>query len=264
VTGASAGIGRAYALALVAAGASVVAVARSRGEIQSQAPQPDTLAEVAHAAQGLPGRMHTCVCDLAVERDIVLMVDEAVGNFGRVDVLINNAASNAHHDSLSVTAQAFDMAMNVNVRGPYLAIREVAKHMIRARSGSIINLTSTSANFTAKGHAGHEGLLLYCMSKAALNRLTTYMSEELRPHGIAVNALSPGPVLTRGWAGVDPATVADGRAKGVIKPATPEALGPALVYLAQQTGATLTGQILHADEFGTTWPSPAPTGERPS
>jgi NAD(P)-dependent dehydrogenase (short-subunit alcohol dehydrogenase family) len=126
--------------------------------------------------------------------------------------------------------------------------------MIRQGSGSIVNLTSKAAGATTRGTPGHDDLLAYAVTKAALNRLTTFLAEELAPHGIAVNAMSPGAVLTDTWAAVDPEAVAEAKASGWGKPPTPEVMGPPLLHLAQQTAATLTGRILHHDEFGTSWP----------
>jgi len=253
VTGASAGTGRAYALALAGAGATVVAVARTLGHFDGPAAR-NTLAEVVQAGASLPGRISAQVCDLEVEADIARMTEQTIARFGRIDVLVNNAGIYPHHPTFSMTTEQWDQSMRVNVRAPYLTIRHAAPHMIRQRSGSIINLTSAVAGFTPKGHPGHEELLVYGVSKAALNRLTTFMAEELKSYGIAVNAISPGAVLTDTWSAVDPVAAAEARASGWGKPPTPEVMGPAILYLAQQTAETLTGRILHTDEFRKGWP----------
>jgi citronellol/citronellal dehydrogenase len=133
--------------------------------------------------------------------------------------------------------------------GPYLAISHAAPYMMRQRSGSIINVTARAAGFMPKGDRA-QGSVAYAVSKAALNRLSYFMAEELRPYGIAVNALSPGIVATDTAVAARPELASSGSAR----PATPEALGPALVCLAQQTAETLTGQILHTDEFQKSWP----------
>jgi NAD(P)-dependent dehydrogenase (short-subunit alcohol dehydrogenase family) len=254
VTGASAGIGRAYALALAGAGATVVAAARSLGRAEDGVAPRGTLAEVVRAAQGLPGRVYAQVCDIEREADIARLMEQAAANFGRIDVLVNNAAIYPHYDTLGLTPDEWDLNMRVNVRGPYLAIRHAAPQMMRQGAGSIVNLTSLSALPTPRGSAAHEGLMVYGVSKAAVNRLTTYMAEELKPHGIAVNGLSPGGVLTDTWARVDPAAFAAAKETATGKPATPEVMGPALIYLAQQTAQTMTGQIVHTDQFRKSWP----------
>jgi NAD(P)-dependent dehydrogenase (short-subunit alcohol dehydrogenase family) len=246
VTGASTGIGRAYALALAGAGATVVAAARTLGDVESDVPPRHTLAEVVDAGKELPGRIFAQVCDVESEADLVRTIDQAVANFSRIDLLVNNAAVMKRYDPLDVSCEEWDRAMRVNVRGPYLAIRHVAPTMMRQRSGSIVNVTALAAGFVPKGHGAHDGTLAYAISKAALNRLSFFMAEELKPYGIAVNALSPGVVRT--------ATAAARLPEGVGKPPTPEALGDPLLYLATQTASTLTGQVLHSDEFGKSWP----------
>jgi len=125
------------------------------------------------------------------------------------------------------------------------------------RSGSIVNITSAVARPTEFGSAGHTGLMPYCVTKAALDRMTHFFSEDLRAHNVAVNALSPGMVLTDTWLTVAPQDAAAAEKAGYARHPTPEALGPAVVCLAQQTAATLTGQILHTNDYGKTWPKAA-------
>lgn len=244
VTGASGGVGRAYALALAGAGYTVVAAARTLGA--GRADERNTLAEVVHSARDLPGRVVAQRCDLMVEADIANLVKQAMSDFGRLDVLVNNAGAYPRHGTLAIDAVSWDAIFDLNLKAAYLTIRETAPHMIAAGSGSIVNITAAAAGFFPKGHGGHEGLLLYAVSKAGLNRLTTFMAEELREHRIAVNALSPGIVRTDAW------TLADERLGGA-KPAHPDVLGPALLRLADQKGGWLSGQILHTDEFGKSW-----------
>jgi NAD(P)-dependent dehydrogenase (short-subunit alcohol dehydrogenase family) len=251
VTGASAGIGRAYALALASQGATVIAAARTLGRIDSREPEANTLAEVVKTGASLPGRLFCQVCDVEHEPDLVRMVDQAAVNFGRIDVLVNNAALLREFDPFDVTGEDWDRMMATNLRAAYLCIRQVAPHMIRQRSGSIINVTAASGNFSPQSH--YPRMLPYSVSKAALNRLTYFMAAELGPHGIAVNSLSPGSVATPSALKNRP----EAATAGTHKPATPEVLGPALLYLAHQTADTLTGQILHTDEFQKSWP---PTG----
>jgi NAD(P)-dependent dehydrogenase (short-subunit alcohol dehydrogenase family) len=247
VTGASAGIGRAYALALAGAGATVVAAARRLGGGEGEASDANTLATLVKSAK-LPGRIHAQVCDVELEADVVRLVEQTAVNFGRIDVLVNNAAALWQFDPLKITAGEWDRLMTTNVRGPYVAIRQAAPHMMRQRSGSIINITAGVGNLTPKSN--YSGGLAYGVSKAALNRLSHFMAAELKPYGIAVNCLSPGVVLSESALAARP----EAAKAGTHKPCTPELLGPALLYLAQQTAETLTGQILHTDEFRKSWP----------
>jgi NAD(P)-dependent dehydrogenase (short-subunit alcohol dehydrogenase family) len=248
VTGASAGIGRAYALALAGAGATVVAAARRLGNTATDAAGNNTLASLVRSGHSLTGRIYAQVCDVAVEADIVHLVEQAFANFGRIDVLVNNAAALPRFDSLTIAANDWDGVMETNVRGPYVAIRQAAPHMMRQRSGSIINITANAGSLTPQSN--YPGFLAYGVSKAALNRLSYFMAGELKPYGVAVNCLSPGVVASESALRANP----DAEKSGAYKPCTPEVMGPALLYLAQQTAETLTGQILHTDEYRKTWP----------
>jgi NAD(P)-dependent dehydrogenase (short-subunit alcohol dehydrogenase family) len=247
VTGASAGIGRAYALALAGEGATVIAVARRLGGGEGDAQLTNSLAAVVKASENLPGRIYGHVCDMGLEADIVRMIDQTAVNFGRIDVLVNNAATLTKFDAFDISGELWDRYMATNVRGPYVAIRQAAPHMKRQRSGSIINITALAGSITPKSN--HPGMLAYAVSKAALNRLSYFMSAELKPFGVAVNSLSPGVVMSEAALNDNPNIATT----GTHKPATPEVLGPALLCLAQQTADTLTGQILHTDEYQKSW-----------
>jgi NAD(P)-dependent dehydrogenase (short-subunit alcohol dehydrogenase family) len=218
-------------------------------------PTHNSLAEVVHNGQGLPASIYAQACDVASEQDIARLVDQTVANFGRIDILVNNAAIFPPNKTFGIAPETWDQHMHINARGAYLTIKHVAPHMMHQRSGAIVNLTSNSGTFAPKGHAGHENLLLYSVTKAALNRLTTFMAEELREYGIAVNALSPGGVGTESWAAKDPKAVAKWTAAGMVKPCTPQVVGPPMLHLAEQTAASMTGQIVHADDFGKSWPA---------
>jgi NAD(P)-dependent dehydrogenase (short-subunit alcohol dehydrogenase family) len=146
VIGASAGIGRSYALALAAAGATVVAAARTLGRVDGEPPERNTLNEVVQAAGTLAGRVYAHVCDVEQESDVVGLVGQTASNFGRVDVLVNDAAIMKRFDPLATSGEDWERVMRVNLRGPYIAMREAAPHMIRQRAGSIINITAGAAN----------------------------------------------------------------------------------------------------------------------
>jgi 2-deoxy-D-gluconate 3-dehydrogenase len=254
VTGASAGIGRAYALALAGAGATVVAAARTLGDPASGQPQPNTLVDTVARAAGLPGHVHARRCDMESEDDIARTIGETIADHGRLDILVNNAALLTQFEPLTVSSDDWDQMLRVNLRGPYLTIRHAAPQMKRQNAGSIVNITARgalllpAAQFMPGTERKFDGTLVYAVAKAGLNRLSFFMSEELRSWNIAVNALSPGFVATDTALAKNPNLKALGG-----KDATPEVLGPALLHLAAQTAETMTGQILHTDEFGKSW-----------
>jgi len=248
VFGGSAGIGRAYVMALAREGATVVAASRTMGPIGDEAVK-NTLAHTVKMADGLPGRVYAQVCDVESEQDIAETIAHAAANFGRIDVLINNAALMTQFDPFEVTGDDWERILRTNVRGPDLAIRQAAPHMMRQHSGSIINITARAATFMPKGDSKYDGGLIYGTSKAALNRLSFYWSEQLKEYGIAVNALSPGIVATDTAIAYNPNVWDYG-----AKEATPEVLGPAMLHLAKQTASGITGQVLYTDDFGKTWP----------
>jgi citronellol/citronellal dehydrogenase len=247
VLGASAGIGRAYAWALAGAGATVVAAARTLGTADGT--QANSLANVVKGGSGLAGRVFAEVCDVESESDIAATIDQTVANFGRLDILVCNAALMTTFDPLDVPADAWDRMMRINVRAPYLAMRHAAPHMQRQGGGSIVNITAKAGDMRDWQDTVGLGYIVYATTKAALNRLTVYMATELRPFGIAVNALSPGVVAT------DTALAATPNLRDYGgKEASAEVLGPALLHLAAQTAEGVTGQILYTDLFGKTWP----------
>jgi 3-oxoacyl-[acyl-carrier protein] reductase len=268
VTGASRGIGRAYALALAREGARVVAAARTAEpppeEVLAGAPAgrrqvlgalPGTLSETVAEIRAEGGTAVAVRCDVAREDDVRDLIARTLAEFGQIDILVNNAAVYPRFDSLEVPAEDWDFVFRVNVRGYYLTMREALPHMIARRSGSVINLVSYSGSGPSIVHpTGHRGLLVYATSKAAVIRLTTYMAEDMRPHNIAVNGLGPGLVLTEAYRDAAPADYEFAKALPNATEATPEALGPPLVYLARQTAETMTGQIVHTVDFGRTWP----------
>jgi NAD(P)-dependent dehydrogenase (short-subunit alcohol dehydrogenase family) len=260
VTGASQGIGRAYARALAQAGATVIATSRSMGApAPGEGPRPATLAETAQIARDAGEAVSVIACDVGQEDQVTRCFDEVITNFGRIDIVVNNAATypedqpKPHYDPLGFSVAEWERYNRVNVIGPYLTIRAAAPHMIAQRSGSIINITSGAA-LGVDFKASQYGMLGYVTTKAALNRLSQFFALEFKEHNIAVNALCPGGVVTHSWRGVSKEMQEEMLAAGKVRMPTPEAMGPALLYLALQTGETFTGHVLSTDDFGTAWP----------
>ncbi|MSQ26295.1 MAG: SDR family oxidoreductase [Dehalococcoidia bacterium] len=268
VTGSSRGIGKSYAIALAQAGASVVLAARTQkhavtpprpvtpGQRQVSGQLPGSLDETAAEIISAGGTAVPISCDVTQENSVQALVATTIARFGKIDILVNNAAVFPRGHYLEETPERFDTLFHINVLGYYLTCKHVLPHMIKQRSGSIINLSSTGTLMggSGKGNAVSKDLLYYHMSKAAINRMTTFLADEVSEYGIAVNALTPGGNKTPGMddaMGADFDYAADRRP---LPPPTPERLGPPLIWLAQQTAATYTGKIVTTPDFRKTWP----------
>jgi len=251
VVGASQGAGRAYVVALAREGAKVIAAARTQTD-PSEPDSTSTLEGIAREAAREGLAVDTIACDVERDADVRDMVERTVGNHGRIDVVVFSVGIYQRHDALTITAEEWDRVMAVNVRSAYYVVRSVVPHMLAQGSGSIVLLTSACADTTG-GASGHQDLLMYGISKAAVNRLTTWFADEFRPDGIAVNALSPGTTLTQTMRRLYPEKYKEHLKAGFGNLPTPEVLGPPIIYLAQQSAKTLTGQILHQNTFGSGW-----------
>jgi NAD(P)-dependent dehydrogenase (short-subunit alcohol dehydrogenase family) len=178
VTGASRGVGAATAVALAEAGCDVACAARAtRANPQRTAGTIDeTVARV-----GQTGRRGLAVpTNLAVDEEVEAMVATTVEQFGRLDILINNAAITFVGD-LDIPLHRYDLIMQVNLRAPLIAIREAVPAMRAAGGGAVINVSSVAAMFP------HSSLLAYGISKIGLERLTVDAAAQLAPDNIAVN-----------------------------------------------------------------------------
>jgi citronellol/citronellal dehydrogenase len=245
VTGASRGIGKGLALGLAAEGAAVVCAARTVDP--SPEGLPGTIQETVAAIEAAGGTALAQRCDIGVADDIEALIAATAEGFGRIDVLVNNAMAPTRATFAASTADEWDESMRVNVRSLYVICRAVVPHMRAVGGGSIINISS--------GGAGHEstpfmpaGFLTYAVAKAAMERFSTALAPELVDDGIAVNALRPGAVKT------ELATLELGPDHDWSGWATPDAVVPAVVYLARQRADGLTGQVVDSTQFGTVWP----------
>jgi NAD(P)-dependent dehydrogenase (short-subunit alcohol dehydrogenase family) len=232
VTGGTRGIGRAIAEGFAAAGASI-AVASRKPEACEEAAR--ALAADGAAAIGVP----THTGDLDAVR---ALVDTTVETFGRLDILVNNAATALREDVGSFTPEAYAKSMDVNLRGPVFLVEAAIPHLEQSPSAAIVNVISAGAflfaGFTAT----------YAAAKAALFSFTRAWAAELAPRGIRVNALAPGSVDTDMMrANPDEAQERMAQASLQRRTAHPdEMVGPAL-FLASDAASFVTGQVLIAD-----------------
>lgn len=203
ITGSSRGIGKAIAVDFAKEGATVVVAARTETE---QEKLPGTIYGVADEIRALGGVALPVKCNVAEEQSIEEMVGKTLNEFGRIDILVNNAAVGYYVPFMETPVRHFDLVFRVNLRGPFLCMKAVLPRMVEQKSGSIINITSTAATelyslIVREGGRRRPSGLIYGATKAALNRLTRGLAIEVAEHNIAVNALAPGaPTYSEGLA----------------------------------------------------------------
>ncbi len=230
VTGGNTGIGRAVALAYADEGADV-AVAWIAREADAK-----TLGDEIEAK----GRRFLAVrTDVTRETDVRAMVRAVRERFGRIDVLVNNAGIQRAQPITEMTVEDWDRMIAVHMRGAFLCCREIAPVMIEQRSGRIIILTSQLA------YIGRPRYTAYSAAKGGLLTFTRALAQELAPHGILVNSVSPGLIDT----GFDPLPDDVKRAHAASLPlkrlGQPEDLVGAFVFLASDESRYFCGQTLH-------------------
>lgn len=235
VTGSSRGIGKAIARAFAAEGAKVAVVARTDKEGDSKLPGSiaSTVQEIAKAG-GTAAAFH---CDLTDDAQTEKMVEAVLAQFGRLDVLVNNAAVIFHTPVAETPMRRWDLIWKVNLRAILALNGVVLTRMIKQKSGNIINLTSRATLARSPGGSA------YGMLKTALEYYSEVLAKEVAADNIAVNSFDPGGVKTEGavftappdrdWTGWD----------------EPWRCGPPAVWLARQTPKTYTGQVLRRSEF---------------
>ena len=232
VTGASKGIGASIAKHLAAEGAAVVVNYASSREDADR-----VVAEIARAG----GRALAIQADLARPADVDRLFAESAKAFGRLDILVNNAGIYEFRALEDITPEHFHKYFDVNVLGVLLASRAAVKHFGPA-GGSIINISSGATRLTPANSA------VYSATKAAVEAITGVLAKELGPRRIRVNAVLPGVVLTEG---VRAGGFDEGDFRKEMEARTPlgrigqpEDIAPAVVFLAAEDSAWITGESL--------------------
>lgn len=236
VTGASYGLGAAIAEKLAGDGFDVAVT-----ELD-----PADLADTRAAIVAAGGQSLGVALDLRSDASIAAAVDAVLGRFGRVDLLVNNAAMLLAKPALDVAADEFEAVMRINVTGTYMMTQHVARHLIdEGRPGQIINIAST---FTTIGAVN---VSPYGISKAAIGGLTRHLAAEWAPHNIRVNAVAPGTSMTKLRAEIfdnDQVRREAGLSKIPLGRFTnPEDIAGAVSYLASPAAAYVTGHVLAVD-----------------
>jgi NAD(P)-dependent dehydrogenase (short-subunit alcohol dehydrogenase family) len=233
VAGASRGIGRAIALALARAGASVVVAARS----VTPGKLPGTIHSVTDAISSEGGTALPVACDVTNESSVDNAITTAVDELGRIDVLVANAGVMWLAPTLETPLSRWELCLRVNLTGVFLVTRAVLPHVLARGSGSLIAVTTSGVGMTDRGSNA------YWVSKAGVERYYRGLAAELRPHGIAVNCLAPSKVVMTEGALASGVSVPDEMVE------EPESIGRAAVYLAGQDAAGLTGTVQYSLEL---------------
>jgi len=231
VTGGSRGIGKAIAIALAREGARVVVAARTRMDLPSIAGTIETTADEIRKHGGSALAIKT---DVIKEQSVALMVEKTLQEWGRIDILVNNAATNIPALFSAMPQKNWDRVMEVNLRGTVLCTKAVLPAMMAQGRGHIINISSVVTQ-----HLHHDPFtgIAYDVSKAAMNRLTLGLAEELKQYGIAVNALLPDNTDSEGWAYLNPDIDRSGWD-------STETWGRYAALVAARDPASFTGQLL--------------------
>ena len=233
VTGGARGIGKTYALAMAKEGANIALV-----DIIDASRTEEEIRNIGVGAL----RINT---DISKEESCVSMAEKTFSRFGRIDILINNAAAYADLTRcpfFEIKLDEWDKAMDVNVKGTFLCIRAVFPHMKRQGRGKIINVSSNTV------HMGMPNFLHYVTSKGAIMAMTKALARELGDYGITVNAVAPGYTMSEVNISKTPLSSKEKLQRRSIKrDQYPEDLVGTIIYLSSEDSDFVTGQTMIVD-----------------
>lgn len=238
VTGASRGIGREIALVLAGAGAQVVGVGLNE----------ERLNRVAQEIKDLGGEVVVSRTDVSKKIEVGKLADLAIDKFGKIDILVNNAAYIKYAGLLEFPEDEWDRMMAIDLKGPLFCIQAVAPDMIKRNYGKIINVSSVAGlNVIGSGQA------CYASAKAGLIQFTRICAIELGGYGINVNCIAPGAVLTDAThalrSGEELAKWIEGRKMRTVlgRLGTPKDIANLCLFLVSDESCWITGQVIAAD-----------------
>ena len=235
VTGAARGIGHSIALALANAGADVALGLRDLA----------TGGELAAEIEAMGRRALPLQMDVTRLDEVEAAVNAAVAEFGRIDVLVNNAGLGPENPAVDVSEADFDLTCNVNLKGTFFVSQAVGRVMIRQGGGRIVMLSSQA------GFVALPGESVYCMTKAAIAHLTKCLAVEWGPHGVTVNGVAPTFIVTPGTAAAldDPVQRDDiiERIAALHRVGHPMDVAGAVLYLASPAASLVTSHTILVD-----------------
>ena len=229
ITGAARGIGLACAERFVAEGAHVVIL--------------DVLDEIGKAEAKRLGATYLH-CDVSKSSDITAVVAAVVKQHGAVDILLNNAAISISGDFLEISEADYDKVLDINLKGSFLMLQACAREMVKQAAGSIINMSSVNDTLAIPS------IVSYCVAKGGVSQLTRATSISLAPHGIRVNAIGPGSIMTDMLKSVvnDKAAMARVMSRTPMgRVGEPSEIASIAVFLASDESSYVTGQTIYAD-----------------
>ena len=224
VTGSSKGIGREIALLYAKEGAKVTVSARSRDQVE----------QVAEKIRELGGEALAVQADVTSEVDVARLVNTTFQTWGQIDILVNNAATILPRiDVVDIEPDQWRRVIDVNLTGSFLCAKAVLPHMIKRKTGKIINISSTAGRKGARSEGP------YCASKAALINFSETLAAEAYDHGIDVNCICPGAVDTE----MIRVLTQGNRQSGLMRP---EEIAAVALFLASDESSSITGTAIDA------------------
>ena len=244
ITGGGRGIGKEIASAFASRGATVIIAGRGKATLDK------TVEEISQKSATIRAE----VCDVSSSEDVNALVDSVVSQHGRIDTLVSVAGVNKRMKAEAYTTEEYDWITDINAKGAWIIAQAVGKKMIAQQSGSIINVDSLNT------YAPLRGTTPYAMSKASVLMMTRGLANEWGRHGIRVNSIAPGFILTdltkKVWS--DEPMQAWGKANTPLERlGTVSDLSGSAIFLASDASKFMTGQTIRVDggfTAGINWP----------